>query len=343
MYLEHFHLQEFPFRLTTDEDFFFLSRGHARAKAYMNYTLVSKDGFVVITGEIGAGKTTLLHKLISEMKDNIILAHIDQTQLDETEFLQAVCSAYGLEIAGAGKVELINRLRKFLLRMAQSDRRVVLAVDEAQSLGYGVLEEIRQLSGIESNKNKLMSVMLLGQPELDRVISSPQMEQLAQRVRLRLHLGPMTEEESREYIMHRLTVAGARNAELFEEDAYAVIQKFAGGIPRLINSLCDMALLTAFVEERYRISADAVETAARELEWVSYEDRQARKRMNGSSPVLARANYNGSPYPDPEVAEFSQAIQSAISNVATGFDGLRQELQAIERQLAEVVKRLDKR
>ncbi len=343
MYLEHFHLREFPFRLTTDDDFFFMSRGHARAKAYMNYTLVSKDGFVVITGEIGAGKTTLLHKLITELGDDVILAHIDQTQLNETEFLQAVCAAFQLEIANAGKVELINRLRKFLLRMAKSDRRVVLAVDEAQSLSYGVLEEIRLMSGIESNKSKLMSVMLLGQPELDRVVSSPQMEQLAQRVRLRMHLGPMSEEESRDYIMHRLTVAGARYTDIFEEDAYQVIQKYAGGIPRLINSICDMALLTAYVEEKHRISADAVEQAAKELEWMPFEQRQARKRMNGSTPMLARAHINGGLEPDAEVVEFSHAIQSAIANVAEGFDGLRHDLQAIEKQLAEVVKRLDKR
>ena len=342
MYLEHFQLKDFPFRLSTDEDFFFMSRGHARAKAYMSYTLVSKDSFVIITGEIGAGKTTLLRKLITEMTDDIVLAHIDQTQLDETEFLQAVCTAFGLETGQAGKVDLIDRLRRFLLRQAKAGRRVLLAVDEAQSLSFGVLELIRQLSGIESNKAKLMSVMLLGQPELEKVVDSPQMEQLAQRVRLRLHLGPMTESESREYVMHRLKVAGAARTDLFEEGAFPVIQRYAGGIPRLINSLCDMALLSAYVEDQRRVSPDTVELAAKELDWVSFEERQARKNMNGAGAMLAQ-HRGGSGAPDQELIEFSQAIQTAISSVASGFHDVRAELQAIERQLAEVVKRLDQR
>ncbi len=349
MYLDHFQLQEHPFRLTPDFDFFYMSRGHARAKAYLDYTVVSRDGFAVITGEIGAGKTTLLNKLISELGTNTVLAHISQTQLDEFEFLQAVVSAFGLEIAGASKVELMNRLRAFLLRQLESDRRVVLAVDEAQNLSYGVLEEVRMLSGIESDKTKLISVILMGQPELERVINAPQLEQLSQRVRLRFHLTPLTDEETQDYIRHRLQVARSPRLDLFEEEAYDVIRYYAGGIPRLINTLCDMALLTAYVEDQSTVSAQDVKLAAKELAWPSFAEREARMKEAGTAPGSAASSMghaddspsgNGA---DDEVQVFSQTIEQAVENVRVGFEGLRSDLQAIERRLAEVVRRLDER
>lgn len=340
MYLDHFQLKEHPFRLTPDFDFFYMSRSHARAKAYLDYTVVSRDGFAVITGEIGSGKTTLLNKLISELGKDTVLAHISQTQLDELEFLQAVVSAFGLDIAGAGKVELMNRLRAFLIRQMEADRRVVLAVDEAQNLSYGVLEEVRMLSGIESGKTKLISVILLGQPELEKVINAPQLEQLSQRVRLRFHLAALSETETHDYILHRLRVAKARRLNLFLDDAYPVIRRYAGGIPRLINTLCDMALLTAYLEDQQSVSAQSVELAARELAWPTFDERQKRMKSAGTAPRSAAQSLHHGGYNQREVQEFSEAIQQAIDNVAAGFEGLRGDLQAIERQLANVARRL---
>ena len=340
MYLEHFHLKEFPFRLTPDFDFFFMSESHARAKAYLEYTVVSKDGFVVITGEIGAGKTTLLNMLINEMRDNVVLAHINQTQLNEVEFLQSVLSAFGLDIGGnPGKVELLNRLRSYLERQVGADRRVVLAIDEAQSLSYNVLEQIRMLSGMESNKSKLMSVILMGQPELDRVINSPELEQLSQRVRLRFHLGPLNKQESRQYVRHRLTVAGARSTNIFTDGAYDVILDYAGGIPRLINSLCDMALLAAYVDDQLQVSAETVKEAAKELEWPLFEERQSGKRRMGARTPRGNGNL---PAENREREQFEQVIQTALASMAVGFEGLREELKGIENRLAEVVRRLKK-
>lgn len=273
MYLDHFSLRQYPFRLTPDSDFLYMSQGHARAKAYMDYAVVSRDGFVVITGEIGAGKTTLLNKLVGDLPDDVIVVFVDQTQLNEFEFLQAIMAELGFPRVEAGKVELVNRLRDHLAQKYREGLHLVLIVDEAQSLGYKVLEEIRFLSGLEANRDKLVSVILAGQPELGRVLESSEMAQLLQRVRLRFHLDALTPDETRAYIMHRLAIAGTSRDDIFTEDVYPVIDTYTGGIPRLINSLCDMALLTAYVDGRDTVAGETMETAVHELGWAPYSDR----------------------------------------------------------------------
>ncbi len=285
MYLNAFGFERHPFRVAPDTDFMYLSPGHARAKAYLEYALVSGDGFVVITGEIGAGKTTLLNRFIDDLDQDVLLARIDQTQLSERELLEAILVAFGEVPDERGKVSVMQQLRDFLLDQAEQERRVIIAIDEAQCLGYKALEEVRLLSGIELNQVKVASLVLMGQPELDRVISSPELEQLAQRVRLRFHLGALTPEDSRNYLLHRIAIAGCERPELFAEDAFPVIYRYSGGIPRLINSLCDMALLTAYVDERPQVTAEVVETAARELGWVPYNERAHRvPRPKGEAP-----------------------------------------------------------
>src|SRR5690606_22991433 len=192
MYLEFFGLSEHPFRLTPDADFLYMSKAHARAKAYMDYTVLSRDGFVVVTGEIGSGKTTLINKLVAELPDDVVVAKIFQTQLNEIEFLQALLIEFGIEAYATGKTERLNQLNDLLIDCYRQDLRVLLIIDEAQNLGDKVLEEVRLLSGLETNKEKLMSIILTGQPELAKMIDSPHMEQLAQRVRLRFHLNTLS-------------------------------------------------------------------------------------------------------------------------------------------------------
>lgn len=276
MYLNAFGFERHPFRVAPDIDFMYFSPGHARAKAYLEYALVSGDGFVVITGEIGSGKTTLLNRFVEDLDEQVLIARIDQTQLSERELLEAILVAFGEEPDARGKVSLMQQLREFLIDQAEQDRRVIIAIDEAQCLGYKSLEEIRLLSGIELHQVKVASLVLMGQPELDRMISSPELEQLAQRVRLRFHLGALTPEDSRSYLLHRISIAGCGRADLFSEDAFPVIYHYAGGIPRLINSLCDMALLTAFVDSQDQVTAEVVELAAKELGWVAYNERAHR-------------------------------------------------------------------
>ena len=270
-YLSHFKLQEQPFRLTPDPEFLYWSKQHARAKAYMESTIWLADGFVVITGEIGSGKTTLLQSFLSELDEDVVYAVVSQTQLTPTQFLQAVLTEFGFKPFNKRKVELLDMLNMFLIEQYSSGKKVVLVVDEAQNLSRKVLEEIRLMSGIETHKEKVLRIILAGQPELRDTLDSPSLKQLVQRVRLRFHLGPLGAKEMREYIEHRLDVGGAEDRFLFEDPCFEVIHKFTGGVPRLINTLCDTALLCAFADEKPKVTLDDVMAAIDELNWEEHE------------------------------------------------------------------------
>ena len=270
-YLSHFNLQEQPFRLTPDPDFVYWSKQHARAKAYMESTIWLADGFVVITGEIGSGKTTLLQSFLAELDDNVVYAVVSQTQLTATQFLQAILTEFGFKPFNKRKVELLDMLNMFLIEQYSNGKKVLLIVDEAQNLSRKVLEEIRLLSGIETHKEKVLRIILAGQPELKETLDSPSLKQLVQRVRLRFHLGPLDRREMREYIEHRLEVAGGENRALFTDDTFDIIHRYTGGVPRLINTLCDSALLCAFADEKTNVDLDSVMAAVAELDWKEHE------------------------------------------------------------------------
>jgi len=270
-YLEHFELTEQPFRLTPDPEFLYWSKQHARAKAYMESTIWLADGFVVITGEIGSGKTTLLQSFLSELDDDVIYAVVSQTQLSPTQFLQAILTEFGFKPFNKRKVELLDMLNMFLIEQYSNGKKVVLIVDEAQNLSTKVLEEIRLISGIETHKEKVLRIILAGQPELKDTLDSPGMKQLVQRVRLRFHIGPLDRRETREYIERRLAIGGHKNPDLFADDSFEVIYRFSGGVPRLINTLCDTALLCAFADEKKVIEAIDIIAAAEELNWQEHE------------------------------------------------------------------------
>jgi putative secretion ATPase (PEP-CTERM system associated) len=266
-YLNHFNLREPPFRLTPDPDFLYWSKQHARAKAYMESTIWLADGFVVITGEIGSGKTTLLQSFLTELDDDIVYAVVSQTQLTPTQFLQAVLTEFGFKPFNKRKVELLDMLNMFLIEQYSSGKKVVLIVDEAQNLTHKVLEEIRLISGIETHKEKVLRIILAGQPELRDALDSPGMKQLMQRVRLRFHLESLDRREMREYIEHRLAIAGREHDALFTDECFDTIHRYSGGVPRLINTLCDTALLVAFADEKDIIELDDVMAAVDELNW----------------------------------------------------------------------------
>jgi type II secretory pathway predicted ATPase ExeA len=270
-YLEHFKLSEPPFRLTPDPEFLYWSKQHARAKAYMESTIWLADGFVVITGEIGSGKTTLLQSFLSELDDDVIYAVVSQTQLTPTQFLQAVLTEFGFKPFNKRKVELLDMLNMFLIEQYSNGKKVVLIVDEAQNLSTKVLEEVRMISGIETHKEKVLRIILAGQPELKETLDSPKLKQLVQRVRLRFHIGPLDRRETREYVERRLAVGGHDIPDLFTDDSFEVIYRFSGGVPRLINTLCDTALLCAFADEKYTVESVDVISAAQELNWQEHE------------------------------------------------------------------------
>ena len=270
-YLEHFNLTEQPFRLTPDPEFLYWSKQHARAKAYMESTIWLADGFVVITGEIGSGKTTLLQSFLSELDEDVIYAVVSQTQLTPTEFLQAVLTEFGFKPFNKRKVELLDMLNMFLIEQYSSGKKVVLVIDEAQNLSKKVLEEVRMISGIETHKEKVLRIILAGQPELKETLDSEKLKQLVQRVRLRFHIGPLDRREMREYIERRLVVGGRKEADLFADDSFDIVYRFSGGIPRLINTLCDTALLCAFADEKKIVEGTDVIAAAEELNWQEHE------------------------------------------------------------------------
>jgi general secretion pathway protein A len=283
MYSELFKLNEPPFRLTPDPEFLFASKQHARAKAYMESTIWLADGFVVITGEIGAGKTTLIESFLADLPDDVVLAHVSQTQLSPTEFLQAVLVEFGFREFHERKVELLATLKEFMIDQYAQGKTLLLIVDEAQNLSHKVLEEIRLLSGIESQKEKPLRIILAGQPELADKLDSLRLEQLRQRVRLRFHLTTLTKRETAEYIQHRLDVAGANGRRIFDKDAIDLVYRYAGGVPRLINVLCDTAMLCGFSENKDTIDVGLIREAVDELQWVEYEKRfENRGRFSAS-------------------------------------------------------------
>jgi len=277
-YLSHFKLNEQPFRLSPDPDFVYWSKQHARAKAYMESTIWLADGFVVITGEIGSGKTTLLHSFLSELPEDVVYAVISQTQLSTTEFLQSVLTEFGFKPFDKKKVELLDMLNMFFIEQYSNGKKVVLIVDEAQNLSKKVLEEIRLLSGIETHKEKVLRIILAGQPELKDKLESKSLKQLVQRVRLRFHIGPLDKRELREYVEHRVSVAGREDKTLFAGDVYETIHRFTGGVPRLINTLCDTALLCVFADERNVVEKADILSSADELGWQEHETTTGRYR-----------------------------------------------------------------
>jgi general secretion pathway protein A len=293
MYLELFKLHELPFRLSPDPQFLYLSKQHARAKAYMESTIWFTDGFVVITGEIGAGKTTLIETFLRELQTDVVVAQINQTQLNPTAFLQTVLVQFGFSPFNMKKPEVLATLNQYLMEQHNSGRKVLLIVDEAQNLSHKVLEEVRMLSGVETAKEKALRIILAGQPELNDKLNSQELIQLAQRVRLRFHLAALTKAETTAYIDHRLEVAGSQGRRIFAEDTYPTIFKYTGGVPRLINTLCDTCMMAAFGRDKDHVTFNELDTAIRELQWVEFAANTNRMPVQSTEQPHAPAPASG--------------------------------------------------
>jgi general secretion pathway protein A len=287
MYLEQFKLRELPFRLSPDPEFLYLSKAHARAKAYMESTIWFADGFVVITGEIGCGKTTLIETFLKELQNDVVVAQVNQTQVSSIEFLQSVLVQFGFKPFRMKKAELLATLNDFLVEQYRAGRKLVLIVDEAQNLTSTVLEEVRLLSGVETTKEKVLRIILAGQPELNDKLDAPDLEQLAQRIRLRFHLPSLSSTEMRAYILHRLEVAGSQGREIFSADCFDLIYRYTGGVPRLVNTLCDTALIAASTDNHDVVSRDDILAVIAELQWSEYSSRSGTRLMRVSSEEVA--------------------------------------------------------
>jgi len=266
MYESFYGLSAKPFRLRPDPHFFFGSKGHKRAMAYLEYGLSQGEGFIVITGEVGAGKTTLVRNLFNKLSsEQIVAAHIVNTHLDSDDTLRMVVSAFGLPYENVSKADLLTRLEQFLRASDQQGRRALLVVDEAQNLKPGTVEELRMLSNFQTDDKCLLQTFLIGQPEFRATLHSPGMQQLRQRVIASYHLGPMDAEETKLYIEHRLHTVGWKNDPSFSDGAHDAIFTYTGGIPRKVNTLCDRLLLMGFLEEMHSFSESDVADVIRDI------------------------------------------------------------------------------
>lgn len=266
MYEAYYGLHTKPFQLNPDPSFYYASKQHQRASAYLEYGVHQNEGFIVITGEIGAGKTTIVRGLLESLdQDKLVAAQLVSTQLDADDILRMVAAAFGVRTAGTSKSELLLALEAFLVDVARQGKRCLLVVDEAQNLTQRAVEELRMLSNFQFETQALLQSFLIGQPEFRAILNSPQMQQLKQRVIAACHIGPLDVEETRGYVLHRLKCAGATDKPRFQEDAFAVIHRASGGIPRRINALCDRLLLLGFLGELTLFSPKEVEEVAAEL------------------------------------------------------------------------------
>jgi putative secretion ATPase (PEP-CTERM system associated) len=266
MYETYYGLAAKPFRLRPDPHFFFGSKGHKRAMAYLEYGLSQGEGFIVITGEVGAGKTTLVRHLFNRLpSEQIVAAHIVNTHLDPDDTLRMVVSAFGLPHEDATKADLITRLEHFLRFVDQQGKRALLVIDEAQNLSPRTVEELRMLSNFQTDEKSLLQTFLLGQPEFRATLHSPGMQQLRQRVTASYHLGPMDAQETRAYIEHRLSTVGWHGDPAFDDGAHAAIYAYTGGIPRKTNTLLDRVLLMGYLEEMHAFTAADIDTVISDI------------------------------------------------------------------------------
>ena len=266
MYESHFGLSGPPFQLNPDPAFYFDSRGHSNALAYLKFGVHQGEGFIIVTGEIGAGKTTLVRTLLEGLDaEKVVAAQVVSTQLESGDLLRAILTAYGVPTAGASKAHLIASLEGFLTALAAKGRRALLIVDEAQNLKHEAVEELRMLSNFQLGNHALLQSFLIGQPELRTLLQSKSMEQLRQRVIASCHLGPLDQTETRAYIEHRLHRVGWKDSPAFADDAFDAIHRWTGGVPRRINRLCNRLFLAAFLSGKDAISAETVDQTAGEL------------------------------------------------------------------------------
>jgi len=289
MYTEYFGLKEFPFSLASDPRFLYLSPDHARVQAYMEYAINIQDSFVVLTGEIGAGKTTLVNDTMARNAKDHYLVRIQATNLNANEFLQVLLLEFGIEPYQFSKVQMLQTLKEFLLGQFRQGKKVFLIIDEAQKLDKKTLESIRYLSDMEIGSFKPLGVILVGQPELNKLIDGPDMEHIRQRIRLRFHIKSLDNSEVVNYIKHRLKVAGAKNIDIFDSECISMIQQYSHGCLRLINTLCDYSLMHCYTEKLKKVTPWVIQKAANELGWEPFEKQYAHKkdvtRFNAFEPV----------------------------------------------------------
>jgi len=267
MYKKFFGLRENPFNVNPDPRFLFSTRHTEEAFAVLTYGIQSRKGFITLTGEVGTGKTTLLNKLLDWLHDqSLATAFVFNSRLNVTQFLDFMMADFGVPCDAASKSQLLQRLYNWLLDRYRAGETAVLVVDEAQNLSDEVLEEVRMLTNLETFTEKLLQIILVGQPELEQRLKQPQLRQLRQRLTLRAKTHPFNLEETKSYINQRLRIAGSNGDPIFEAGATVALFRYSLGIPRIINLLCEHCLVSAFVDQKKTVSADVVDSVARDFD-----------------------------------------------------------------------------
>jgi general secretion pathway protein A len=269
MYLEHFGLARAPFEMTPDPAFLYLAEPHREGLATLVYAVRSRKGFVLLTGEVGTGKTTLIHALLAQLDADTASAFIFNPRLETLDFFRLLFDEYGIRGDFRTKAEYLMALNHYLIERLQKDQTTLLIVDEAQNLSRELLEEIRLLSNLETPTSKLLQIMLIGQPELAEMLDRPDLRQLRQRIVLRHELRPFDAREVDAYIDERLSLAGYEGKGIFSRSARRAIAQATGGVPRLVNVVCDGALLAAYARDQQTVGSDLIEEVARDLRLVA--------------------------------------------------------------------------
>ncbi|TRZ49978.1 AAA family ATPase [bacterium] len=265
MYCQFYKLKERPFNVTADPTFFFSSHQHKEALAHLDYGVTHRKGIIVITGEIGTGKTTLCRFFLNHLGPQVKTAFILNPYFSEIQLLEAIIKDFGIPTKNKSRFSFIWELNTFLLHETEAGNNVVLIIDEAQNLKASQLEQVRLLSNLETEKNKLIQIILVGQPELNRKLSLYELRQLQQRIMVRYDIVPLAKEEIKDYVGHRLHIAGSDNRIKFTDEAIQMICDFSSGLPRLINIICDRALLAGFVAETSLIDTEIITRCSEEL------------------------------------------------------------------------------
>jgi len=270
MYCQYYGLKERPFNVTSDPAFFFSSKKHQEAISHLLYGVSQRKGIIVLTGEIGTGKTTICRFFLNQVGKNVKTAFILNPAFSEIQLLDSIVRDFGITTKDKTKLGMVWELNGFLLRESVAGNNLVLIIDEAQNLKPGLLEQVRLLSNLETEKDKLLQVILVGQPELNNRLNLYDLRQLRQRIMVRYHIGPLENNEIKQYINHRLEIARADHSPsgsiVFTHEAIELIERFSNGTPRLINMICDRALLAGYVAETHHLDAGIIKRCTEELE-----------------------------------------------------------------------------
>ncbi|MBI5742155.1 MAG: AAA family ATPase [Nitrospirae bacterium] len=335
MYEKHFNFKYKPFDLVPNPDFLFLSKTHHKAITYLNYGIKEKVGFILLTGEIGSGKTTIIRNLIKNLEGTIRLSKINNTKVSSEQLISMINEDFGLDVEGKNKTRLLSELNLFLVDQYSKKLQPVLLIDEAQNLSADLLEEIRLLSNLETDRAKLVQIILVGQPELKKTLMLPELLQLRQRISVSYHIAPLTIDETADYIRHRLAIAGNPEAIKFQDDMLNTIYRFSRGIPRLINILCDFTLLSAYVEGSAEVTAGTVGEVARDLESGDYwnESQVAAEPESGRT----RGGLNLE-----DIALRLIRLEEKVNNNISEITSMSDKIGNIGNDTAEVIKIFEK-